>query len=217
MPEHDAGGAGWRAQEAGRGGEAKSAGLQLHRTFIQPQAQISGVSIPRGMGDGKKKKKTSLTKDEIALEQRREKVSGGVRGRRRKQGVWRKPSMRSLLMTLESFAPFTTRGRASSSTRSQTLPSRLRTAGVSYSMPQHVSCAQSCLTLCDPMDCNLPGSSVHGDSPGKKTSGLPFPSPRDLTHPGIKPTSLVSPALQADSLPDEPSGKAVVGSLILLY
>ena len=31
--------------------------------------------------------------------------------------------------------------------------------------------AQSCLTLCDPMnmDCNLPGSSVHGDSPGKNT------------------------------------------------
>ena len=27
--------------------------------------------------------------------------------------------------------------------------------------------AQSCLTLCDPMDCILPGSSVHGDSPGK--------------------------------------------------
>ena len=22
--------------------------------------------------------------------------------------------------------------------------------------------AQSCLTLCDPVDCNLPGSSVHG-------------------------------------------------------
>ena len=29
--------------------------------------------------------------------------------------------------------------------------------------------AQSCLTLCDPMDCCLPGSSVHGDSPGKNT------------------------------------------------
>ena len=28
---------------------------------------------------------------------------------------------------------------------------------------------QSCLTLCDPMDCSLPGSSVHGDSPGKNT------------------------------------------------
>ena len=29
--------------------------------------------------------------------------------------------------------------------------------------------AQSCLTLCDPLDCSLPGSSVHGDSPGKNT------------------------------------------------
>ena len=81
MPEHDAGGAGWRAQEAGRGEEAKSAGLQLCRAFIQTQAQISEVSIPRGLEEEKKK---SLTKDEIALEQRRKKVSGGVRGRGRK-------------------------------------------------------------------------------------------------------------------------------------
>ena len=29
---------------------------------------------------------------------------------------------------------------------------------------------KSCLTLCDPMElCSLPGSSVHGDSPGKNT------------------------------------------------
>ena len=28
---------------------------------------------------------------------------------------------------------------------------------------------QSCPTLCDPMDCSLPGSSVHADSPGKNT------------------------------------------------
>ena len=27
----------------------------------------------------------------------------------------------------------------------------------------------SCVRLCDPMDCSLPGSSVHGDSPGKNT------------------------------------------------
>ena len=35
----------------------------------------------------------------------------------------------------------------------------------------HVLClvAQSCPTLCDPLACNLPGSSVHGDSPGKNT------------------------------------------------
>ena len=30
-------------------------------------------------------------------------------------------------------------------------------------------CAQSCLTLCDPMDCSLPGSSVHCGFPGKNT------------------------------------------------
>ena len=29
--------------------------------------------------------------------------------------------------------------------------------------------AQSCPTLCDPTDCSPPGSSVHGDSPGKNT------------------------------------------------
>ena len=29
--------------------------------------------------------------------------------------------------------------------------------------------AQSCLTLCNPMDCSLPGTSVLGDSPGKNT------------------------------------------------
>ena len=29
--------------------------------------------------------------------------------------------------------------------------------------------AQLCLTLCNPMDCSPPGSSVHGDSPGKNT------------------------------------------------
>ena len=32
-------------------------------------------------------------------------------------------------------------------------------------------------------------------------SGLPFPPTEDLPHPGIEPTSHVSPASQADSLP----------------
>ena len=31
------------------------------------------------------------------------------------------------------------------------------------------SVSQLYLTLCDPMDCNLPGSTLHGDSPGKNT------------------------------------------------
>ena len=30
--------------------------------------------------------------------------------------------------------------------------------------------AQSCLTLYDPVDCSLPGSTVHGASPGKNTA-----------------------------------------------
>ena len=33
---------------------------------------------------------------------------------------------------------------------------------------------------------------------------LPFPPPGDLPDPGVEPMSLVSPALQADSLPAEP-------------
>ena len=60
---------------------------------------------------------------------------------------------------------------------------------------------------CDPMDCSPPGSSVHGFSRQEYWSGLLFPIPRDLPDPGIKPSSPVSPALQADSLPTEPSGK----------
>ena len=64
---------------------------------------------------------------------------------------------------------------------------------------------QSCLTLCDPMDCSQPGSAVHGDSLGKNTGvGCHFLLQGDLPDPGIKPES---PALQADSLPSEPPGK----------
>ena len=33
----------------------------------------------------------------------------------------------------------------------------------------HANSLQLCPTLCDPVDCSLPGSSVHGDSPGKNT------------------------------------------------
>jgi len=38
-------------------------------------------------------------------------------------------------------------------------------------------------------------------------NGLPITSPRDLSDPGIKPASLLSPALQADSLSNESPGK----------
>ena len=50
--------------------------------------------------------------------------------------------------------------------------------------------AQSCPTLCDPMDCSLPGSSVHGDSPGKNTgvgslSLLKGIFPTQASNPGL--------------------------------
>ena len=64
-----------------------------------------------------------------------------------------------------------------------------------------MSYAQSCLTLCNPMDYSLPGSSVHEISQTRIWIGLPFPSPGNLPNPGNEPASLVSPALQADSLP----------------
>ena len=70
------------------------------------------------------------------------------------------------------------------------------------------SFSQSCLTLYNPLDCNPPGFSVHGIIQARNDwSGLSFPPPGDLPDPGIKPVSPVSPALQADSLRTEPSGK----------
>ena len=38
-----------------------------------------------------------------------------------------------------------------------------------YYLKVKVSVTQLCLTLCDLMDCSLPGFSVHGDSPGENT------------------------------------------------
>ena len=40
--------------------------------------------------------------------------------------------------------------------------------------------AQSCPTLCDPMDCSPPGSSIHGIFQARHWSGVPLPSPSRL-------------------------------------
>ena len=55
---------------------------------------------------------------------------------------------------------------------------------------------------CDPMDCSLPGSSVHGILQASILEWVAFPIPGDLPNSGIE---LMSPALQEDSLPPEPS------------
>ena len=45
--------------------------------------------------------------------------------------------------------------------------------------------AQPCPTLCDPMDCGPPGSSVHGDLRREYWWGFPCPPPGDLPNPGL--------------------------------
>ena len=67
--------------------------------------------------------------------------------------------------------------------------------------------AQSCQTLCDPMD-----YTVHGILQARILEWVASPSPGDLPNPGIEPRS---PALQADSLPDEPPGKPTI--IVILY
>ena len=76
--------------------------------------------------------------------------------------------------------------------------------------------AQSCPTLCDPMDWCQPGSSVHGILEARILGWVAFPSPGGLPHPGIK---LESPALAGGFFATEPSGKSpqrIVGVLIFL-
>ena len=49
--------------------------------------------------------------------------------------------------------------------------------------------AQSCLTLCDPMDCNPQGCSVPGVLQARKLAWVAMPSSGYLPTPGIKPRS----------------------------
>ena len=62
---------------------------------------------------------------------------------------------------------------------------------------------QSCLTLCDPIDCPLPT----GFSRQEYWSRLLCLPLGHRPNPKIEPASPESPALQADSLPIEPPGK----------
>ena len=63
---------------------------------------------------------------------------------------------------------------------------------------------QSCLTLCDPMDCSPPGFSVHGIPLARILEWVAIPFSRGLPNLEIDPWS---PALQADSLPSDPPEK----------
>ena len=70
-------------------------------------------------------------------------------------------------------------------------------------MDMKVKVAQSCPTLCDPMD-----YTAHGILQARILEWVAVPFSRDLPNPGIKPRS---PTLQVDSLPAEPPGKPFYG------
>ena len=72
----------------------------------------------------------------------------------------------------------------------------------------HAKSFQLCPTLCDPVDCSLPGSSVHGILQAKILEWVPYPPPGDLPDSGIEPVSLMSPTLATgESLPLASPGK----------
>ena len=50
-----------------------------------------------------------------------------------------------------------------------------------------VKSLQSCPTICDPMDCSLPGSSVHGILQARILEWLLCPSLGKLPDPGVEP------------------------------
>ena len=75
-----------------------------------------------------------------------------------------------------------------------------------YPLPYY---AQSCPTLWDPMDCSPSTPLSIEISRQEYWSGLPFPIPGDLPHPGIKPTSLASCASAGRFFTSEPPGKLI--------
>ena len=81
-------------------------------------------------------------------------------------------------------------------------------AGIWLGVCVCVLVTQSCLTLCNSMDCSPPGYSVHGDSPSKNT-GVDCHS----LIQGIFPTQGSSPGLLhcRETLPSEPPGKPWLG------
>ena len=68
----------------------------------------------------------------------------------------------------------------------------------------HAKSLRSCPTLCDPMDCNPPGPSVHGILQARILECIAMPSSRGFSWPRDEPRSS---AWQEDPLPLVPPGK----------
>ena len=70
--------------------------------------------------------------------------------------------------------------------------------------------SQSCSTLCGPMDCSLPDSSVHGIFQARIVEWVAISNSRGSSQPETEPTSLVSPALTGRLFTTELPGKPVM-------
>ena len=76
---------------------------------------------------------------------------------------------------------------------------------------QHAySGAQLHLTLCDPLDCTLPGSSVHGIFQAKTLEWVAIYSNRQFPNPEVEPTFLASAALAGEFFTTVPPGKPTI-------
>ena len=67
-------------------------------------------------------------------------------------------------------------------------------------------CAQSCLTLCNPMDGSPPGSSVHGISQARILEWVTISFSRGSSRPGTEP---MSPAWEGGFFTAEPPEKSL--------
>ena len=79
----------------------------------------------------------------------------------------------------------------------------------------HAKLLQLYLTLCNPVDCSPPGSSVHGILQQEYWSGLPCPPPGDLSNPGIEPLFLMSLALAGKFFIASTTWEAKLSGLII--
>ena len=75
------------------------------------------------------------------------------------------------------------------------------------------SVAQLCPSLCDPMDCSPPGSSVHGIFQTRILEWVAISFSRHPPSPRIKPVSPESPALAGGFFTTKSSGKPLVLTL----
>ena len=109
----------------------------------------------------------------------------------------------------------------------QNLVRKVRTSTINYNLKlvrfkspvcMGAKSLQSCPTLCDPMNCNLPGSSVHGILQARTLEWVAMPFLRRSSKPGSKALSQASLALATRFVTTAPTGKPlnVLGEVKIL-